>query len=400
MMVGAGGSGTELVQVQPMVFVPAIMGAGLVFSVATIMRDLLSRGSRTMQVRRARIRGRLVAESVTDPTHADLVRAARPVGRAGFAAVGVLAAGFSVYILIGATGNFLRHGGYVNRDAWLWGANLVVAAAASVLAAACFAVVARPHDPPPWVWSPLVLTPLLGVDDSPDGERARWVVVAGLTVTVLLAAIATWPRKLGPVDRPIEAVVDEPWLSHLEPVATVLGSTQLTLVVAVFVGVVTMRCRRFAWVFITSVVISLAVTTMIRVLVDRPRPIDGPLAGGTDSFPSGHLVQMTLLATLVPLAIAELTRSQAARRWATILLSVTVVIVAVGRIANGHHAPTDVIAGAALGLAIGCWARLAYGVRDGHRDCGRCLVRSGDGPSTPAPSDEVAASGSTGSERP
>lgn len=389
-MTAIGDPGLELLDAHRMVFVPAIMGAGLVFSVATILRDLLSRGSRTAQVRRARVRGRLVAGSVDDPGGADLVRAARPVGRAGFAAVGALAAGFSVYVLIGATGNFLRHGGYVSREAWLWGANLVVVAAAGVLSAACFAVVARPHRPPPWVWSPLMLTPLLGVDEAPDSERERWVVIGGLTVTVLLAALATWPRKLGPVDDPIAALVDAPGSSRLEGVANVLGSTQLTLVAAVVVGLATLRCRRFAWVFIASVVASLAVTTAIRVIVDRPRPADGPFAGGTDSFPSGHLVQMTLLATLVPLAIAELTRSQTARRSATAVLSVTVVVVAIGRIANAYHAPTDVVAGVALGLAIGCWARLAYRAPDGHRDCGRCLVGSTADPPDGGPGGERA----------
>lgn len=361
-----------LVESRPAVFVPAIMGAGLVFSVAAVVRDVVSRGSRTMQVRHARSRGRLVAAAVDDPS-ADLLSATRPVGRWDFAAAGALAAGFAVYLLVGATASYLRATGATNGVAWALGASFVVSSGAALFAAAFLTVAVQGSRPPGWVWRILLLTPLLGTDDAPRRLTARRVIVAGALTTLLFAGLATWPHVLRPLDDPITDLVDAAGSSGLERIADILGSTRLTLVVAVLVGIATLRCRRFAWVFVGSVVASLSVTTALRWFVGRPRPAEGPLAGATDSFPSGHLVQITLLATLVPLAIHELTRSHLARRVTALTMLLAVATVAVGRVANGHHAPSDVVAGVALGLAIGCWARLAIAHPDGHRECRRCL---------------------------
>ncbi len=364
-----------LVESRPAVFVPAIMGAGLVFSVVAVLRDVVSRGSRTMQVRHARSRGRLVAAAVDDPS-GELLAPTRPVGRWDFAAAGALAAAFAVYLLVGATASYLRATGATNGVAWVLGASFVVSSGALVFAAAFLAVAAEADRPPRWVWRILLVTPLLGTDDAPPGDRARRVVVGGAFTTLLFAGLATWPHVLRPIDEPLTHLVDSAGSDVLERVADVLGSTRLTVVVAVLVGIATLRCRRFAWVFVGSVVVSLSVTTALRWFVGRPRPEAGPLAGGVDSFPSGHLVQITLLATLVPLAIHELTRSTLARRLTALSMVLAVATVAVGRIANGHHAPSDVIAGVALGLAVGCWARLAIAHPDAHRECRRCLSRS------------------------
>lgn len=367
-----------------MVFVPAIMGAGLVFSIAAVLRDVLFRGSRTSQLRRAQIRGRLVAASVVDDPEDQLLADARGAHVGAFALAGLVAVTFSVYVTIGATANFFRAGGYVNHIAWLWGGMLVVVAAAAAFALVCFAVALRPDDPPPWVWSTLTSTPLLGVDRVNGNERARWIVITALSLTTLLTVLATWPHVLEPIDNFLDNVVDTAFVARFDWLADVVGSTRLTIVIAVLVGIGTLRCKRFAWIFIVSVVTSLAVTTLIRWFVDRPRPVDGPFGptsgsfpSGGGSFPSGHMVQTTLLAVLVPLAIHEVTRSARARRWSTGILFVCVFLVAISRIASEHHAPTDVIAGIAIGLAVGCWARLSLAIPEGHSECRSCVAKSG-----------------------
>lgn len=380
----------------PLVFVPAIMGAGLVFSFAAVLRDVLFRGSRTSQNRRAGIRGRLVAAKVVRPRENDLLAEARSAHLVAFVLAGLVALTFSVYVMIGATANFLRSGGYVNHIAWVWGAMMVVVAASAVFATMCLAVVVRPHDPPHWVWSTLTSTPLLGVHGTNGKERTRWVVIIALSLTTLLTVLATWPHVLEPTDRVLWHVVDTAFVARFDWLANVVGSTRLTIAIAVVVGIGTLRCKRFAWIFIVSVVTSLAVTTLIRSLVDRPRPV-GESLGATDasfpsaggSFPSGHMVQTTLLAVLVPLAIHEVTRSVRVRRWATAVLFVCVGLVAISRIASESHAPTDVIAGISLGLAVGYWARLSLAIAEGHAECRGCLTSSTTTDSARAESDTV-----------
>ncbi len=359
-----------------MVFVPAIMGAGMVFSVATLLRDVVSTGSRTSQARRASLRGRMVAECVIEPDRPALATAADLERRSMFVLIGLLAMTFGTYVLIGASGNFFQRGRYVSNIAWLWGGSLVVAAAAFAVATTCLIVVLRYPSPPAWVWPILIPTPLTGTHDIPHSLRTRWLVIWAMTVTIGLTVLAMAAHVLGPVDRAVAAVVDESGPDWIESLGDVVGSTQASVVAAVVIGLATLRCRRFAWLFIGSVVLSLAVTQLLRMFVDRPRPRAGPMAGATDSFPSGHLVQATLLASLIPLAVYELSRSRWLSRAAAVLLAVSVSLVAIERIANARHEPTDVIAGLAIGLAIGGWARLALFVPGSHTECRGCAMSS------------------------
>ena len=144
-----------------MVFVPAIMGAGVVFSTATLVSDVLSHGTRTALTRRAKVRGRMVAASVVEPEHPALVDASHPVPRSVAMLVGAGATVFGLYVAIGATGNYLRSGGYTNGIAWLWALNLLVVVAAWAVARASLALAGHADESPPWVWDVLVPSPLL-----------------------------------------------------------------------------------------------------------------------------------------------------------------------------------------------------------------------------------------------
>ncbi|MEL6890955.1 MAG: alkaline phosphatase D family protein [Actinomycetota bacterium] len=364
-----------------MVFVPAIMGAGVVFSAATLVSDVLSHGTRTVLNRRARIHGRMVAATVIEPERPALVEATHPAPLPVVALVGSVAAAFGMYVAVGATGNYLRDGGYTHRIAWIWALSLLVVTSAFVLAAACLTLASHGDDSPPWLWAPLVTSPLLGLESVSTAEvgrarRARWLVVLAATSTTLLAALATWPHVLMPFDRRAADLFDANKLSVLDVLGEAAGSTWLTLVVAFGLGVGTVRCRRLAWVFISSVVVSFALTALIRWFVRRPRPLEGPFPGSPDSFPSGHLVQITLLAALVPLAVYELTGSKVLRRWSSVALAVIVGLAAISRINSGFHFATDVIAGIAIGLTVGSWGRLALLVPESHRACRRCRTAS------------------------
>lgn len=365
-----------------MVFVPAIMGAGIVFSTTTLVSDVLAHGTRTVLARRTRIRGRMVAATVLDPEEPQLVEASHPVARSVILLVGFASAVFGIYVAIGATGNFLREDGYTERIAWIWAASLLAVTASWVFAAACLTVATRRDHAPAWAWNMLVASPLLGVEQVASTElgratRIRWVVVGSATATTLLTVLATWPHVLRPVDRRMADLFDQNALSVLDAVGHVAGSTPLTVLVAGGLGIATLRCRRLAWVFISTIVASFTVTAILRVLAQRPRPVDGPLAGRLDSFPSGHLVQITVLAVLVPLAIYELTGSRTFRRWTRMVLAATVMVVAISRINSGHHFATDVAAGVAIGSMVGGWGALAVLVPGSHCACRRCRTARG-----------------------
>lgn len=327
-----------------------------------------------MQARRARIRGRMVAECVTRPERPDLMGAADSERRAVFLVTGVYAAVLGVYVFVLTTGDFLQENGERSHIAWVWGGSVVLVLAAFGVASMCFAVAAHYDRPPPWVWPVLLPTPLLGAHEVPQSVRTRWMVASGLALTTTLTVMATWPHVVDPVDRAIYRFVDESGLEGIDSLGDLIGSTHASVIAAVVIGIATLRCRRFAWLFVASVVISLATTQILRTVVDRPRPATGPMAGATDSFPSGHLVQATLLVCLVPLAVYELTRSHWMSRFVTTVLAIGIALVAIERIANARHEPTDVIAGVGLGLTVGGWARLALFVPGGHSECRGCAM--------------------------
>jgi membrane-associated phospholipid phosphatase len=100
-----------------------------------------------------------------------------------------------------------------------------------------------------------------------------------------------------------------------------------------------------------------AATTLVKLVIDRPRP-----PGGTDveafitaaSYPSGHVVRTVVVAGLLVAAFAA---RGGAGRWLAIVAGITVVaLVGCARIASHEHWPTDVVGGVLLGGAwlIGC----------------------------------------------
>ena len=108
-----------------------------------------------------------------------------------------------------------------------------------------------------------------------------------------------------------------------------------------------------------SSAVSLAIYPLLKEFVRRERPIvfDSELETGiapTDRFswPSGHSI--TAIAFLVPFVIAG--------NPLAVLIAPFSLLVLWSRIALGHHYPTDVIGGAALGAVIAASASLVLGV--------------------------------------
>jgi membrane-associated phospholipid phosphatase len=103
-------------------------------------------------------------------------------------------------------------------------------------------------------------------------------------------------------------------------------------------------------------------------LWSRERPdlvLDGVAAPGLHSFPSGHMVHVTLLYGYLAYLWCRASRSPLERALAVLLCAAWITLVALSRLVLGTHWPSDVIAGTLLGLLVA--ASLAVAQRQAER---------------------------------
>jgi undecaprenyl-diphosphatase len=149
------------------------------------------------------------------------------------------------------------------------------------------------------------------------------------------------------------ATLRTPQLDQLMYLITFLASEQTVVVltvVAVLVPLIAGRPRS-ALLVVSAVVAGTLFFELVKVLVQRPRPLleDARIVQGGFSFPSGHsTVAATFYGTLAYLAIRNLQQY----RWKVLVAMATgVLVLAIGvsRIYLGVHYPSDVLAGWAAG---------------------------------------------------
>jgi len=94
------------------------------------------------------------------------------------------------------------------------------------------------------------------------------------------------------------------------------------------------------------------ITSVVKVLVDRPRPsFDDPIAEAiSKSFPSGHAMGATVTYATLLLAFLPLIPTRWRRR-AVVAYVVLVVLISASRLGLGVHYLSDVLGGIVLGLA-------------------------------------------------
>jgi undecaprenyl-diphosphatase len=157
----------------------------------------------------------------------------------------------------------------------------------------------------------------------------------------------------GRIERAIHSfVLHHHWVATLAGALTHLGDplvvTALTVVLALLLW---WRGDRRGALFVAATrLLAMVVSTVVKVLVRRPRPLlTHPLAHAHGySFPSGHALGSAALWA----SVAFLASARGGSRGRAIALAVVVpTLVAATRVLLGVHYVTDVIAGLVLGWA-------------------------------------------------
>jgi membrane-associated phospholipid phosphatase len=355
-----------------MIFVPAVMSVGLLFSAATVIRDLLRRSGSQARDRRTAIESSFVLHRLLDddqPEPNEIGALTRP----SYLITALVLVGGAAYLTIGATANFLRDGGYVSDIGWLLAVSLALAAFVGFLGGVSLVVFWSWPTPPRWTLGSLRTAPLTvmpGQRQAETGWTLGALVALLVTITALLTLMVGSGRSIAnEIDEPIARwIVEATWIEQLS-VIDPYGRTIISIAFVSLIGLAAFRCRVIAIVYPIAFLVSWGASTVIRELVERPRPSIG---GDFESFPSGHLVQAVFIAGLVPLAIEVLFLTKRVAVLAQVLLGLAVVASALYRIHEQHHWPLDSLTGITIGLAVVLGVYWAVQHPRWHRRCSGC----------------------------
>ncbi len=185
------------------------------------------------------------------------------------------------------------------------------------------------------------------------GSRVLLAVTAVITV-VFGAIAASNPEWLLVVDEPVSE-----WFRGLindgsfATLVTHLGSPNLAMTVGA-IGVVLLwrRCRASAVTLGLLVATATVTDIALKLIVDRPRPVNPVVDTGLGSFPSGHVIHAVVIFGLVPILLWAATNSRRHLMAGFVVFSVAVTSVAVSRVALGAHWPSDVVASFFIGASL------------------------------------------------
>ena len=216
-----------------------------------------------------------------------------------------------------------------------------------------------------------------GADDSAPRRSLRPAFAVGFVGYVVLAVVMlgiglllthALDGTVGAWDRHVSAhfaahrTSDE---NQITKVATSLVNTLPAILIAVVVDAFLALRRRWREAAFLAIALFLEISVFLSVtfVVDRPRPAVPRLNAtpSTGSFPSGHTAAATVLFIGIAVIVACCTRNTLARVVSALLGTAFAVTVGFARVYRGLHYPSDVFAGALLGLA--CLTIAALAVR-------------------------------------
>ena len=206
-----------------------------------------------------------------------------------------------------------------------------------------------------------------------DPKAATGLLLSVAVFVAALLGILVYQVRAGngivTIDRTINHWADTHATSASDDVlrlVTDLGTTAAVFAVGFVVGVVARRRRagtRSVFLYLLFVIGGQwAVTQLIKVGVDRTRPVLGIAAGLDASFPSGHsaAAAASYAACALVLSLGRTRKVQAALTGVAVGIAFAV---AASRVLLGLHWFSDVIGGLALGWAWFALVSLAFGGR-------------------------------------
>jgi undecaprenyl-diphosphatase len=201
----------------------------------------------------------------------------------------------------------------------------------------------------------------------PRGTWRRWLVtmaIGWVVCAALSAGVTKWGQRAAPQwldawdERKLLAIERGPMSFQNAVLLESPGNLAYMIPLVVCVAIVAIRWRRpvFAVTVVASYVLARTLVIVGWKLWDRPRPqiiAEGVAAPPLHSYPSGHIVLALSVYMLLAYAWCRVSRSWVERVIAIVLLLAWCGAAGFARVRLGSHWPSDVIAGAVIGVA---WA--------------------------------------------
>lgn len=186
-------------------------------------------------------------------------------------------------------------------------------------------------------------------------------IAGGLLIALLgngpLAVDDAWQHFVRSHQSPLLAAVSL-WLNDAG------AQTYLAFVLPAIAGIVLLLARRPlpAGAILTGGLVGPLAVTLLKAVLQRPRPVDPDIVVTLTAYPSGHVSNLVVLLVLVGLALH--------RRWWWPVAVVLTIAMAFSRTYLDSHWITDTIGGVLLGsgLALVLWSgvlRLEHPMRNG-----------------------------------
>lgn len=212
----------------------------------------------------------------------------------------------------------------------------------------------------------------------PDLHRRAIAVLMSVAVLLLVLNLVAADRLRQLDERIYDAIgagpSNEPW--GPEWFGMYFGRPQVAIPVALAVALFTVRCRVLALAYPLTIMFGGVLNLGLGLAVGRARPPLGAHADQTDSFPSGHAIEVTLLLGLAPLAIAVLFRSRLLGAIARGLASGVLVVMLLDGLREGSHWPTDHLAGFAIAMSAVVFVHALARTPTLHGSCRQCPALS------------------------
>jgi undecaprenyl-diphosphatase len=148
------------------------------------------------------------------------------------------------------------------------------------------------------------------------------------------------------------------WFEEAVRDITALGSFSVLgiIVIVVFAYLLLVGKHRTGWFMAFAVLGGTIISTVLKMLFDRPRPdLTGVAEVFSASFPSGHATVSAVVFLTIGAMLAESSPERHLKRFFVGVAIALTLLIGVSRVYLGVHYPTDVLAGWSLGAA---WALL------------------------------------------